>query len=142
MSKTSFRTLLIVNWVLALVAYFASALDAASVPPRVSDAVNAANAAGMPFGLGLYYLLAYLYFFLFLVSTVGLFAFKRFARPLYVAYVAAGLVFGLVPPLWVIARPYRLVGGLMSLSAMLILTLVFFSPVKDYFGGARAEELH
>ena len=142
MTRTTFRTLLIVNWALALAAYFASAWDAASVPPAVRDAVSAANDAGMPFGYGLFYLLAYLYFFLFLVSTVGLFAFKSFARPLYVAYVVTGLVFGLVPPLWVIARPYRLVGGFTSLSTMLILSLIYFSPVRNYFGGARAEELH
>lgn len=142
MSRTTFRTILIVNWVLALASYFANTLDAASVPPAVADAVNAANLTGVPFGLGLYYLLAYLYFFLFLVSTVGLFAFKKFARPLYAVYMVMGFAIGLVPPLWVMGRPYRFVGGLASLSAMLILTLVFFSPVRNYFGAARAEKLH
>jgi hypothetical protein len=134
--------MLIVNWLLALASYFANTLDAASVPPAVADAVNEANVAGVPFGLGLYYLLAYLYFFLFLVSTVGLFAFRNFARTLYVAYMVVGFVIGLVPPLWVMARPYRFVGGLSSLSAMLILTLIFFSPVRSFFGATRAEELH
>jgi len=142
MSRTTFRTLLIVNWVLALAAYAANRVDAASVPAGARDAVNAANAAGMPFGIGLYYLLAYLYFFLFLISTVGLFAFKNFARRLYLGYFALGFALGLVPPLWVIGRPYYFAGGLLSLSSMLILTLIFFSPVRGFFGGTRAEELY
>lgn len=142
MSRTTFRTILIINWVVALAFYLASRLDVAYVPPAIYDAATAANVAGLPFGLGFYYLLAYLNFFLFLISTVGLFAFRKFARPLYVAYVAAGFALGLFPPLLVMARPYRLAGGLSSLLTMLILTLILFSPVKGYFSRARAEELH
>jgi len=142
MSKATFRNLLIANWVLTLAAYAANWLDAASMPAGVRDAVNAANAAGMPFGVGLYYLLTYLYFFLFLTSTVGLFAFKNFARRLYLIYFALGYALGLVPSLWVIGRPYYFVGGLLSLSSTMILTLIFFSPVRGFFGGTRAEELY
>src|ERR1044072_6407060 len=125
MSRTTFRTLLIVNWALGLAAFFANALDARYIPPDVRHVVNEAIFAEMSSGLGLYYLLACLCFFLYLISTVGLFAFKRFARPLFVAYLVAGFVIGLIPPLWLMARPYRIVGGLSSLSTVLIFTLIY-----------------
>jgi hypothetical protein len=141
MSKTNFHTLIIVSWVLALATYFVRLLDANGVPAQVQSAVSAANAAGMPIHMGLYYLLGYLYFFLFLASTAGLFAFKNWARFLYLSYFVAGFAYGLVPPLMVFDRVRLFFGGLYSLSSVTILSLVFFSPVRDYFRGAGADEL-
>ena len=141
MSKTNFRTLIIISWVLALAAYAARVLDANGVPTQVQSAVSAVNASGMPIQPGLYYLLGYLYFFLFLASTTGLFAFKNWARFLYLSYFVAGFALGLLPPLTVFDRVYFFVGSLYSLTSFMILSLAFFSPVRDYFGGERADEL-
>ena len=139
MTRTTFRTLLIANWVLALAAYAASVSGA--LPDGVREAVGAANAAGMPFGADTYNVLAYVYFFLFLVSTVGLFAFRDFARALYAGYVAMGFLLGMAIPVTALTRPAYFVGGLFTFSSMLILTLIYFSPVRGHFGAGRAKGL-
>jgi hypothetical protein len=141
MSKTNFRTLLIVTWLLAIASYAVRVLDWNSMPAGVRDAVNAAYPSYLPFSIELYYLLFYIYFFLFLASTIGLFIFKNRARHLYLIYYVAGFALGFVPSFTVYARPYYFVAGLFALSSSLILALIFFSPVKDYFGGPRAGEL-
>jgi hypothetical protein len=141
MSKTNFRTLIIVSWILALAGYAARVLDAGGIPAQVQSAVNAVKVADMPIHSGLYNLFGWLYFFLFLASTIGTFAFRNWARYFYLAYFVAGLALGLLPPLTVYDRVHFLTGGLYSLSSIMILSLVFFSPVRNYFGGASADEL-
>ncbi len=141
MSKTNFRYLIIATWVLVLANYAAGYLGSgeAIVRARAMSRAGAEAWAGVP--AALIYLISYLYFFLFLASPVGLFAFKNWARGLYLAYYALGFALALVPRVAVHGRSEVLFGGLFSLASALVLALVFFSPLKHSFGGAGAAEL-
>jgi hypothetical protein len=140
-TRVGFRTLLIANWVLALAAYAARGADLFYLPPGLRNMYIEAYTSAMPFGVGLYYILAYAYLLLFLVSTVGMFAFRNFSRGLYLAFFVFGFALGLMPPFTVHGRLYYLAGGLFSLSSVLILTLIFLSPAKEFFRAGRAGEL-
>jgi hypothetical protein len=140
LSKSNFRTLLGTMWLLAVAAYAVRPLDWNSMPAGMRDAVSAAYPTALPVSVEFYYLLSYLYLFLFLASTVGLFAFKDWARRLFLIYYVAGFALGLVPTFTSFGRPYYFVGGLFSFTSALTLSLIFFSPLKDRFNGDRAEE--
>jgi hypothetical protein len=141
-SKVGFRTLLVANWLLALAAYSVRGVDFTRLPPGLRDAYAAAyNTSAMPFGMGLYYALSYAYFLLFLISTAGLFAFRDFARGVYLAFLVLGFTLGLSQPSTVHGRLYYLAGSLFSLSSVLIFALIFLSPAKEFFRAGRDVEL-
>jgi hypothetical protein len=123
--------------VLVLASYAARALDAGGE----SAQLQAGGGAGSPSLATLFYLVAYLYFFIFLVSTVGLYAFKRWARPLFLAYHVLGFAFALIPERSIYGRAELFVGGIFAFTSALTLSLIYFSTVRDYFGRAAADEL-
>ncbi|MCA1594123.1 MAG: hypothetical protein LC754_16020 [Acidobacteria bacterium] len=141
MSKTTFRTLIIVMWMLTLASYVARALDANMMSTEFRAEIAAVNAAGMPLHVGMYYLLTYFYAFLFLVSTIGLFAFRNWARYLYLSFYLIGFGLALLPTLTVYDRAHIIFGGLYALVSALILSLIFLSPVKSYFVNSSTSEL-
>jgi hypothetical protein len=141
LSKRNFRNLLGITWLLAIAAYAVRPLDWNSMPAGMRDAISVAYPTALPFSIEFYYLLSYLYFFLFIASTIGLFAFKNWARRLFLIYYVAGYALGLVPTFTSFGRPYYLVGGLFSFTSALTLSLIFFSPLKDQFTTARVSEL-
>jgi hypothetical protein len=55
-------------------------------------------------------------------------------------YYVAGFALGLIPTFTSFGRPYYFVGGLSSFTSALVLSLIFFSPLKDQFTGARVGE--
>ena len=71
-----------------------------------------------------------------IMAATGLILFRTWGRPVYLVYIAAGLV------ITVLAGPYittgwtALVGYISSITEGLILALIYFSPIRKMFGVA------
>ena len=135
MNKRNFRLVIILGWATFAAAVAAQALSRRYLPPQLQDFLAAEQQAKLVEGYTLVVVAALLILVFSLVTQVGLFLLKSWARPCYVVSFALSYLFVLFvgSPTVTSATGYALASLNAALSGF-VLALIYFSPFKRLFG--------
>ena len=130
MTRRQFRLLLIVNWLMVLVAIIVLFLTRRNLPPELR-AYNEAFTQSSPHTFFLIF--DGLSSILFIVSYVGLYFFKKWARAVFVAtYIITLLEVPLISA-YVQTGWFYMMGAMLNVTTGMLIALMYFAPIKGAF---------
>jgi hypothetical protein len=136
--RRNFQILVAVSQILTIGIVVVQYLTESSLPPELLGYLGDYETILIPDRLSIIELLTNIPFLiqtlLGILAATGLILFRTWGRPVYLVYIAAGLV------ITVLAGPYittgwtAFIGYISSLTEGLILALLYFSPIRKMFG--------
>src|SRR6266404_8960094 len=132
-TRTKFRVLLVLSWVLLVLAVTAYFIASNSLPIELQRWLNDYNSSEQTRVPGYRLLIDLLYLIINIVVAAGLFFFRRWARTLYAPIIVFGLALLFTERVSIEPEWSRAVSILANIINGVILALIYCSPVRLMF---------
>jgi len=132
-TRTQYRALLVVSWVLLLLAVVAYFVSKKSLPIELQRWLSDYNSSQETRIPGYRLLIDVLYLAMYIVVAAGLFFFQRWAKMLFISLTLFGLALLMTSRISIEVEWSRAVSILANIINGVILALIFCSPVSRMF---------